>query len=65
MQKLVKRKNTSSKGNVRLKPRKKKEQEEGVAYVLTDIKETIITENSYQPIPLSILKQYMVNGMIK
>ena len=65
MQKLVKRKNASSKGNVRHKSRKKKEQEEGVAYVLTDIKETIITENSYQPIPLSILKQYMVNGMIK
>ena len=55
---------SGQKGNVRLKTRKKKEQEE-VAYVLTDIKETIVTENSYQPIPLSILKQYMLNGMIK
>ena len=64
MQKLVKRKNAGQKGNVRHKSRKKKEQE-GVVYVLTDIKETIVTEKSYQPIPLSILKQYMVNGMIK
>ena len=44
MQKLVKRKNASLKGNVRLKSRKKKKQEEGVAYVLTDIKETIVTD---------------------
>ena len=62
--KLVKRKNVSQKGNAKLKPRKHKQQEE-VAYVLTGIKETVITENLYQPIPLSILKSYMPIGMVK
>ena len=31
--------------------------------VITDVKETIVTENFYQPIPLSILKNYMPKGM--
>ena len=34
-----------------------------IAYILTDTKETIVTENYYQPISLSILKQYMPEGM--
>lgn len=62
MEKLVKRKNGASKGKSQLKPRKQKEEQ--VAYVLTDIKETVVTENFYQPIPLSILKNYMPVGMI-
>ena len=51
--KLVKRKNAGSKGNAQLKPRKQKEEQ--VAYLLTDVKETIVTEYFYQFIPLSIL----------
>lgn len=34
-----------------------------IAYILTDTKETIVTENYYQPISLSILKQYLPEGM--
>ena len=63
MERLVKRKNGASKGNAKLKPRKKKEQDE-VVYVLTDVKETVVTENFYQPIPLSVLKSYMPKGML-
>ena len=63
MERLVKRKNGASKGNAQLKPRKRKEQDE-VIYALTDIKETVVTENFYQPIPVSILKYYMPDGII-
>ena len=59
--KLVKRKNEGKKGNVQLRPRK--EQEE-IVYALTDVKETVVTENFYQSIPLSILKHYLQNVMI-
>ncbi len=61
MRKLTKRKNVRSKGNAQLKP---KRQEQEVAYILTDVKETLVTENFYQAIPVSILKYYMPNGMI-
>ena len=64
MERLVKRKNGSPKGNAQLKPRKKKEQDE-IVYALTDVKETVVTENFYQPIPLSILKKFMPEGMMK
>ena len=64
MEKLVKRKNGGSKGNAKLQLRKSKEEEQ-VAYILTDIKETVVTENFYQPIPLSILRKFMPEGMIK
>ena len=60
MEKLTKRKNARSKGDAQLKP---KRQEQEVAYILTDVKETVITENFYQPIPLNILKLYMPKGM--
>ena len=63
MEKLTKRKNASSKGNVQLKPKKRNEEQE-VAYILTDVKETFVTENFYQPIPVGILKYYMPNGLI-
>ena len=63
MEKLVKRKNGGSKGNAQLKPRKQKEEQ--VAYLLTDVKETVVTENFYQPIPLIILKKYMPEGMMR
>lgn len=33
-----------------------------LAYILTDVIETIITENFYQPIPVSILKYYTPKG---
>ena len=59
--KLVKRKNVSQKGNVQLKSRKQQDQ---VVLALTDVKETVVTENFYQPIPLSILKNYMPSGMM-
>ena len=61
--KLVKRKNAGSKGSAKLKPKKNKQQDQ-IAYILTDVKETIVTENFYQPIPLSILKYYMPKGMM-
>jgi hypothetical protein len=35
------------------------------AYILSDVKETVVTENYYQPIPASILKYFMPKGMIK
>ena len=60
--KLVKRKNEGKKGNAQLGPRK--EQTE-IVYALTDVKETVVTENFYQPIPLSILKKFMPEGMMK
>lgn len=63
MERLVKRKNGASKGNAKLKPRKRKEQDE-VVYALTDIKETVVTENYYQPIPLNILKNYLPSVMV-
>lgn len=59
--KLVKRKNAGKKGNVQLKPRN--EQDE-IVYALTDVKETVITENFYQPVPMNILRFYVPNGMI-
>ena len=59
--KLVKRKNEGKKGNAQLRPRK--EQDEMV-YALTDVKETVVTENFYQPIPLSILKHYLPSIMV-
>ena len=61
--KLVKRKNEGKKGNAQLRPRKKKEQDE-IVYALTDVKETVVTENFYQPIPLSILKHYLPSVMV-
>ena len=63
MERLAKRKNGASKGNAKLKPRNKKEQDE-IVYALTDVKETVVTENFYQPIPLSILKHYLPSVMI-
>ena len=63
MEKLKKRKNARSKGNAQFKPRKRK-QEDQIAFALTDVKETVVTENFYQPIPVSILKYYMPDGMI-
>ena len=62
--KLVKRKNGASKGSAQLKPKKNKQQDP-IAYILTDVKETVVTENFYQPIPLSILKNYMPKGMMR
>ena len=59
--KLVKRKNAGKKGNVQLKPRN--EQDE-IVYALTDVKETVVTENFYQPVPMNILRFYVPNGMI-
>jgi hypothetical protein len=62
MEKLTKRKNASSKGNVQLKPKRSNKEQE-VVYIFTDVKETVVTENFYQPIPLNILKLYMPKGM--
>ena len=62
--KLVKRKNAGKKGNAQLKPKKNKQQDP-IAYILTDVKETIVTENFYQPIPMNILKFYHPNVMMR
>ena len=64
MEKLTKRKNARSKGNAQLKPKRRNEEQE-IAYILTDVKETIVTENFYQPIPLNILKLYMPKGVFQ
>ena len=61
MEKLTKRKNARIKGNAQLKPKRRNEE---VAYILTDVKETVVTENFYQPIPLNILKLYMPKGWL-
>ena len=58
--KLVKRKNVGSKGNAQLKPKKLHDR---IAFALTDVKETVITENFYQPVPLSVLEHYVPKGM--
>ena len=63
MEKLAKRKNARIKGNAQLKPKRRNEEQE-VAYILTDVKETVVTENFYQPIPLNILKLYMPKGWL-
>ena len=31
-----------------------------VTYILDDVKETIVTENTYKPIPVSVLKKYFL-----
>ena len=61
--KLVKRKMQVQTGNAQLKPKKNKQQDP-IVYILTDVKETVLTEKFYQPIPLSILKNYMPNVMM-
>ena len=55
--KLVKRKKQAE------KPKHMKQ--DSFAYILSDVKETVVTENYYQPIPASILKYFMPQGMIK
>ena len=55
--KLVKRKEQAEKA--------KYMEQDPFAYILSDVKETVVTENYYQPIPASILKYFMPQGMIK
>lgn len=55
--KLVKRKKQGEKP--------KYMEQDPFAYILSDVKETVVTENYYQPIPASILKYFMPQGMIK
>jgi hypothetical protein len=58
--KLVKRKKQAEK-----QERSKYVEQQPYAYILSDVKETVVTENYYQPIPASILKYFMPQGMIK
>ena len=58
--KLVKRKKQAEK-----QERSKYVEQEPYAYILSDVKETVVTENYYQPIPASILKYFIPQGMIK
>ena len=58
--KLVKRKKQAEK-----QERSKYVEQDPFAYILSDVKETVVTENYYQPIPASILKYFMPHGMIK
>ena len=55
--KLVKRKKQAEKP--------KYMEQDPFTYILLDVKETVVTENYYQPIPASILKYFMPKGMIK
>ena len=55
--KLVKRKKKAS------KPRTENYFEElnrPIAYILDDVKETVVTENTYKPVTLNVLKQYFL-----
>ena len=54
--KLVKKKETGRKA--------KHMEQDPFGYILSDVKETVVTENYYQPIPASILKYFMPKGMI-
>ena len=54
--KLVKRKKQAEKT--------KYMEQDPFAYILSDVKETVVTEKYYQPIPASILKYFMPKGMI-
>ena len=31
-----------------------------IAYILNDVKETIVTENTYKPVTLNVLKRYFL-----
>ena len=31
-----------------------------IAYILDDVKETVITESTYKPVPLNVLKKYFL-----
>ena len=31
-----------------------------IAYILDDVKETIVTENTYKPVTLNVLKRYFL-----
>lgn len=45
------------------KPKRQKYIEElnrPIAYILDDVKETIITENTYKPVTLNVLKRYFL-----
>lgn len=55
--KLVKRKKQAEKT--------KYMEQDPFAYILSDVKETVVAENYYQPIPASILKYFMPKGMVK
>ena len=55
--KLTKRKKQTG------KPSKKKYFEEldrPIAYILDDVKETVITESTYKSVPLNVLKKYFL-----
>ena len=54
--KLVKRKKQAEKP--------KHMEQDTFAYILSDVKETVVTENFYQPIPLSLLKNYLPSVMV-
>ena len=45
--------------------RSKYVEQDSFAYILSDVKETVVTENYYQPIPANILKYFMPKGMLK
>ena len=38
--------------------------QEQIGFALTDVKETVITENFYQPVPMNILRFYVPKGMM-
>ena len=45
------------------KPKRQKYIEElnrPIAYILDDVKETIVTENTYKPVTMNVLKRYFL-----
>ena len=55
--KLTKRKKQTG------KPSRKKyfeEQNSSIAYLLDDVRETVITESTYKPVSLNVLKRYFL-----
>ena len=55
--KLTKRKKQTDKPK---RPKYIEELNRPIAYFLDDVKETIVTENTYKPIPISVLKKYFL-----
>lgn len=52
--KLTKRKKQAD------KPKYIEELNRPIAYILDDVKETIVTENTYKPVTMNVLKKYFL-----
>ena len=55
--KLTKRKKQADKPK---RPKYIEELNRPIAYILDDVKETIVTENTYKPVTMNVLKKYFL-----